>query len=1115
MKKIFTLVMVFVLAQSMSNAQEFIQKVNYRGAFAPAPSPMWTSGWTEYNPQTKAYGTTNVNVDGITVGTVVGSDVHITTNTTFTSNNIYLLKGAVYVDSLVTLTIEPGTVIRGDNIVANSSLIIRRGAKLLAEGTPCNPIVFTSNKAAGSRLPGDWGGIILLGRGSVNQTGGVSNIEGLTIANQTQFGGGSTPNDTDTSGILKYVRIEYGGYVFAANKEINGLTMGAVGSGTVIDYVQCSFINDDSFEWFGGKVNCSHLIAYKGTDDDFDTDFGYSGNVQFALSLRDPQLFDPTYAAASGASTSEGFESDNDANSSTLTPKTKAIFSNVTIIGPYRGSLTNAVGAGGTGAGFKRAARIRRNSELKIFNSILMDFGTGLHIDGVTTEANATNGLLKFKNNILSGYFSSKGQVGEVNSGSTFDIKTFIKNNNNDTVPLTAGILINPYALDDNNSDFRPGTLASRGADFTDPAFSGLVLSSYINKVNYRGAFAPAPSPMWTSGWTEYNPQTKAYGTTNVNVDGITVGTVVGSDVHITTNTTFTSNNIYLLKGAVYVDSLVTLTIEPGTVIRGDNIVANSSLIIRRGAKLLAEGTPCNPIVFTSNKAAGSRLPGDWGGIILLGRGSVNQTGGVSNIEGLTIANQTQFGGGSTPNDTDTSGILKYVRIEYGGYVFAANKEINGLTMGAVGSGTVIDYVQCSFINDDSFEWFGGKVNCSHLIAYKGTDDDFDTDFGYSGNVQFALSLRDPQLFDPTYAAASGASTSEGFESDNDANSSTLTPKTKAIFSNVTIIGPYRGSLTNAVGAGGTGAGFKRAARIRRNSELKIFNSILMDFGTGLHIDGVTTEANATNGLLKFKNNILSGYFSSKGQVGEVNSGSTFDIKTFIKNNNNDTVPLTAGILINPYALDDNNSDFRPGTLASKGASFTDATLLPVTISSFYGFNVKEDNQLYWNTSAENNNNGFYVQRSFDGISFLDIKFVASKANGGNSSSAISYDFTDIKAFAGKSFYRIKQVDKDGKTAISSIIEINKASKNVLLTVSLYPNPVKDQLNLVIGSVIPQTVVLVVTDIFGRQVSQKVQKLSLGNNYVALDVNQLSRGSYVINFISENGSSVIQKFVKQ
>ena len=289
MKKIFTLVMVFVLAQSMSNAQEFIQKVNYRGAFAPAPSPMWTSGWTEYNPQTKAYGTTNVNVDGITVGTVVGSDVHITTNTTFTSNNIYLLKGAVYVDSLVTLTIEPGTVIRGDNIVANSSLIIRRGAKLLAEGTPCNPIVFTSNKAAGSRLPGDWGGIILLGRGSVNQTGGVSNIEGLTIANQTQFGGGSTPNDTDTSGILKYVRIEYGGYVFAANKEINGLTMGAVGSGTVIDYVQCSFINDDSFEWFGGKVNCSHLIAYKGTL--------YEIDETFTVYMRD----DGFYGAGSGS----------------------------------------------------------------------------------------------------------------------------------------------------------------------------------------------------------------------------------------------------------------------------------------------------------------------------------------------------------------------------------------------------------------------------------------------------------------------------------------------------------------------------------------------------------------------------------------------------------------------------------------------------------------------------------------------------------------------------------------------------------------------------------------------------------------------------------------------
>lgn len=640
----------------------------------------------------------------------------------------------------------------------------------------------------------------------------------------------------------------------------------------------------------------------------------------------------------------------------------------------------------------------------------------------------------------------------------------------------------------------------------------------FFQKVEYRGAFAPSPSPMWTSGWTEFNPQLKVYPTANVNVDGITVGSVVSGDVHITTNTIFTSNNVYLLKGAVYVDSLVTLTIQPGTVIRGDNTIANSSLIIRRGAKLIAEGTSCNPIVFTSNKAVGSRAPGDWGGVILLGRGSVNQAGGVSNIEGLTISNQTQYGGGSTPNDADSSGVLKYVRIEYGGYVFAANKEINGLTFGAVGSGTVIDYVQCSFINDDSFEWFGGKVNCSHLIAYKGTDDDFDTDFGYSGNVQFGLGLRDPNIFDPTWNV-SGGSVSEGFESDNDAASSALTPKTKAIFSNMTIIGPFRGSLANACGADGLGAGFKRCARLRRNTELKIFNSVLMDFGTGLHIDGVTTESNATNGLLKFKNNILSGYFSSKGQVGEVNSGSTFDIKSFIASNNNDTVPLTAGILLDPYKTDDSNSDFRPGTLASKGASFTDPAFiggnLPVLMGSFYGFNVKEDNQLYWYTITENNNKGFYVQRSFDGITFLDIQFVASKAQSGNSSTNIYYDFTDIKAFAGKSLYRIKQVDKDGKTTLSSIVEIAKALKNSLLTAALYPNPSKDKLNILLGSQVSQSIIIILTDMFGRQVSQKVLRINVGNNNFQFDVQSLSIGTYAINFMSENGTILVQKFVKQ
>ena len=259
----------------------------------------------------------------------------ITTNTTWTSGNVYLLQGLIYVKNGATLTIQPGTKILGD-ANSNSSLVITKGSKINAVGTSTNPIVFSSSNPVGSRAVGDWGGVIILGKSTLNRPGGVANIEGIAATTDTEFGGGASPDDEDNSGNLKYVRIEYGGYIFAPDQEINGLTLGAVGRNTIIDYVQCSFINDDAFEWFGGTVNAAHLVAYRSLDDDFDTDNGYSGSVQFALGVRDPNISDQ------GASTSEGFESDNDAIGTTATPQTTCVFSNVTVIGPFRGTTLSS-----------------------------------------------------------------------------------------------------------------------------------------------------------------------------------------------------------------------------------------------------------------------------------------------------------------------------------------------------------------------------------------------------------------------------------------------------------------------------------------------------------------------------------------------------------------------------------------------------------------------------------------------------------------------------------------------------------------------------------------------------------------------------------------------------
>lgn len=450
MKKTFLSVVAVLFASMLVNAQDL---TTYRGAFAPAPENQWTDSWTNFDPQNAVYPATNVTVTGT-----------ITTNTTWTSNNVYLLSGVVYVDSLVTLTIQPGTIIRGNG--GNSSLLVERGGKLIAEGTQCNPIVFTSNSPTGSRAPGQWGGILLLGRARHN-LGPNNIIEGLDPANIENYHGGT--DDNDNSGSLKYVRIEYGGFIFSANNEINGLTMGSVGSGTTIDYVQVSFINDDAFEWFGGAVNAKHLVAYRNVDDDFDTDNGFSGTVQYGLGIKDPALSD--------VSNSSGFESDNDnpGTSESRVPKTSAKFYNFTQIGAFR-CASNIAGTGvpPTSVLHRRGARLRRNTDLKVFNSIFMANWRGLFLDGALALANVDQDSLVYRNNIIAGDFTTTW----AGSAPYLGTKSLAAED-----AATRSRLLNPvYSNDSVNTcalltdawsftapDFRPNT-AGDGAVVTDPA---------------------------------------------------------------------------------------------------------------------------------------------------------------------------------------------------------------------------------------------------------------------------------------------------------------------------------------------------------------------------------------------------------------------------------------------------------------------------------------------------------------------------------------------------------------------------------------------------------------------------------------------------------------------
>ena len=315
------------------------------------------------------------NANGTQIGN--GDQEFVFTGKQTLKKGTYLLKGWVYLADGAELTIEPGTIIKGDK-QTKAALIAERGGKLIAKGTATEPIVFTSEEAAGSRKPGDWGGIILCGKAKNNQT--EQQIEG---GPRTKHGGA---DDADNSGALSYVRIEFAGYPFQKDKEINGLTLGSVGSGTEIDHVQVSYSNDDSFEWFGGTVNCKYLVAYKGWDDDFDTDNGFSGKVQYGLSLRDSKIAD--------TSQSNGFESDNCADGATVDPRTKATFSNITFVGPKVlddkfQNTTDYINAGaynpnnGSALGkFQSAMQIRRSSNLNCINSVALGWPIGLIVDG-------------------------------------------------------------------------------------------------------------------------------------------------------------------------------------------------------------------------------------------------------------------------------------------------------------------------------------------------------------------------------------------------------------------------------------------------------------------------------------------------------------------------------------------------------------------------------------------------------------------------------------------------------------------------------------------------------------------------------------------------------------
>ncbi len=658
-----------------------------------------------------------------TVVNVTDADISAGQVVQWTSDNTYVLNGFVFVDDGAELWIEPGTVIKGKPGQGEqaSALIVARGGKIYAEGTPTQPIIFTAEAddvTLSDDLPLDasglWGGIIVLGKATLNSSPGETAIEGIPTTEPRGIYGGN--DDADNSGVIRYVSIRYGGTDIGAGNEINGLTLGGVGSGTTVEYVEVFGNEDDGFEWFGGTVNTRYLVSAFNGDDAFDYDEGWRGKNQFWFVIQRADKGNRAGEHDGGTDPEDG------------TPYATPYILNATYIGS---------GASSSNASNDLVFTLRDNAGGHYINSVFTDFqNNGVKVEDLETgedsRARLEAGQLSLKNNLWWGF----GAGNDITNIATQDfVQTHLAANNNTIAdPMLQGIArIDGGSIvgDAGGLDPRPGAgspALSGAADVPDDPF--------FEQTDFLGAFGPGD--LWIAGWTFISEAgvVKQTGQEVVNVTDANIA--AGQTVQ------WTNDKIYILDGLVFVDDGAELWIEPGTVIKGKPGQGEqaSALVVARGGKIYAMGTPTHPIIFTA-EADDANDPNDlpldvsglWGGVIILGKATLNSSPGETAIEGIPTTEPRGIYGGN--DDEDNSGVFRYVSIRYGGTDIGAGNEINGLTLGGVGSGTTIEFVEVFGNEDDGFEFFGGTVGTRYLVSAFNGDDAFDYDEGWRGKNQF------------------------------------------------------------------------------------------------------------------------------------------------------------------------------------------------------------------------------------------------------------------------------------------------------------------------------------------------------------------------------------------
>ncbi len=567
-------------------------------------------------------------------------------------------------------------------------------------------------------------------------------------------------------------------------------------------------------------------------------------------------------------------------------------------------------------------------------------------------------------------------------------------------------------------------------------ATAGLAISAsaqFVEQVGFVGALENDAAKDWTKGWANWNPKTAVYG---VATDSTTLSDISGKKV-ISGTVTLNASTVYLLKSFCIIPSGAKLVVPAGTIIRG-MADANASpkmyatIIVERGGMIELNGTASSPVILTSNKPVGSRDRGDWGGLVITGK-AVNNQGTDVQLEGFSnVAFDNTLGKHGGSDDADNSGTISYTRVEFAGYAFEPNKEINGVTFGSVGNKTTVNGLQVSYSGDDAFEWFGGTVNAKHLIAFKTTDDDFDTDFGYRGAVQFGIAYRDSSLFDLSWNAPSGSSTSETFESDNDASGSGLKPYTAALFSNITCIGPVGEGMKFSNLSKTAQSAFRRGARIRRNSRLSIINSIFMGYRNFVMFDGDSVLVAS----------------------GVKPSGSITETSNLFRNNYivNTSAAATAGA-------------------TNTGLVEVDSKNTPAGLDA-------------WVRLAANGN-------SIDDVAYDKGTVLVDIAN------------NDFRIVAGKMTTTMANFNNSVVDVYGKFNGVNHLAE--LASVSVYPNPAVNQINLDFTSKFGFAATLKLMDLSGKMVASNHVQVSEGFNTMSIETSNLNNGMYVMVLSSAQG----------